>query len=230
MIFTQTSKSKKSSKGSPYLFYNFGIPAGFAANGFNTCPSKGLCARGCYANQGFYVMKGAKKRLEDSLAAIKKTFYFIKETNKALKLIEKELAFFIKNLSSQKEVAIRIHDSGDFYSEEYILAWFTIIALNLRIQFYAYTKRVEIFKPLAKHFAIPENFKIIYSYGGKFDALINPDVDRHACVFEKGTDIEAQGYADASDDNSVAFLSKNNRIGLRYHGNQFGKEWETGAK
>ena len=46
---------------------------------------------------------------------------------------------------SNKIKYLRIHESGDFYSQEYIDKWIEIITHRSEITFYAYTKRIEDF-------------------------------------------------------------------------------------
>jgi len=40
---------------------------------------------------------------------------------------------------------VRIHDSGEFYSQEYINNWADVIKVNTDVTFYAYTKRLRDF-------------------------------------------------------------------------------------
>jgi len=83
--------------------------------------------------------------------------------------------------------------------------------------FYAYTKQVKMFKDIVQD--IPANFKLIFSYGGKQDNLINPEIDRHSWVFESTSDLDSKGYIDASQDDMLA-LTDNPKVGLVYHGNK----------
>jgi hypothetical protein len=96
---------------------------------------------------------------------------------------------------------------------------------NPKVKFYAYTKQVKMFKGLE----LPENFVVIFSYGGKQDALINPETDRHAAVFKSLSDLLAAGYVDSSKDDSIAHMSENHRIGLVYHGGK-SKQWTKNPK
>jgi hypothetical protein len=114
-----------------------------------------------------------------------------------------------------ERVFIRIHDSGDFYSEPYARKWFAIAAANPRILFYAYTKMIPLFRRLAGD--VPENLSLIFSEGGKADHLIDQSRDRHARVFFSADCLESSGYADASHDDAVA-VGQSHRIGLVYHG------------
>lgn len=44
-------------------------------------------------------------------------------------------------IRNKKVKKFRIHESGDFYSQEYISKWEAIVAYNHDVSFYAYTKR-----------------------------------------------------------------------------------------
>jgi hypothetical protein len=125
-------------------------------------------------------------------------------------------------IKHNKRLVIRIHDSGDFYSMEYIRKWLEIIHRNADVQFYAYTKQVPIFRRLE----LPINFTVIYSEGGLADDRINTATDRHSRVFSSLDELHAAGYDDATEDDSVAWRSTTGRIGLVYHGYK-SKQWTT---
>ena len=113
-----------------------------------------------------------------------------------------------------KDIYVRIHDTGDFYDVEYTRKWFKIAELNPSVKFYAYTKMVSVFHKLKDE--MPDNFTIVYSYGGTEDALINPDTDKHARVFETVDDLNRAGYVDCSNDDLMIFQT--DKVGLVYHG------------
>lgn len=71
----------------------------------------------------------------------------------------------ISLLERKKGKLVRIHESGDFYSLEYIQKWFTVIRSFPDKKFYAYTKRNDLFTTeiLANK---PENLTLIYSIDG----------------------------------------------------------------
>ena len=124
-----------------------------------------------------------------------------------------------------KQLVVRIHDSGDFYSLEYTLKWFDIMLKLPEVKFYAYTKMVPLFNLLRKQGKLPNNFRIIYSEGGLADKLIK-DTDFHARVFNSETELINAGYANAMDDDLIAGLGDHNKIGLVYHGAK-SKTWAT---
>jgi hypothetical protein len=94
---------------------------------------------------------------------------------------------------------VRVHDGGDFFSEQYLRAWLTIMRARPKTEFYAYTKEVDLFKRVVEPDP-PSNFRWIYSYGGRWDHLIEDD-DRQADVFPTVEALEAAGFHDqeASD-------------------------------
>lgn len=203
-LLTQNEKMKKSSLNGLTVF-NFGIPAFKSKSGFMTCPNAGRCAVGCYAKSGAYTWPAVKnaheKRLEIALSS-EFTELMTAEINKLLKR---------KNI---KKLVIRIHDSGDFFNAEYLAAWLTVIARFPSVHFYAYTKMITLFQGRY----LPKNFRVIFSYGGKLDSLIDSKNDFHSRVFESLNDLKKAGYVDGSHDDMIAALGKSKKIGLVYHG------------
>lgn len=177
-----------------------------------TCPCKGECAKICYAEQGTYRFRNVREKNAARLA--------LAESDQFVPVIDAE----IKDVAAKnpdKDLFVRIHDSGDFYSMEYTKKWFTIMRSNPDVKFYAYTKMVKMFQNLAANGGIPENFKLIMSYGGTQDNLIR-DTDTHAKVFENVDELVAAGYVDCSNDDLLVFTT--DKVGLAYHGN---KKWEN---
>ena len=71
----------------------------------------------------------------------------------------------------QQTPIARSHVGGDFFKEEYFLAWLDLARHFDPTQFYAYTKRIDLW---VMHMdLIPSNFELNASRGGKFDDLID---------------------------------------------------------
>ena len=66
---------------------------------------------------------------------------------------------------------IRIHVGGDYFSSEYMMAWYMVSKLYPSIKFYSYTKSIRWMSEL--EYLRPDNFSMIASYGSKEDALID---------------------------------------------------------
>ena len=188
--------------------YNFGIPAFMSRTGVKTCPKAGVCATGCYARGGSYLYPNTVNAYESRLE--------LTQSNTFIDLMVAEVKFkTLRAYSKGNECLIRIHDSGDFYSPEYWNKWKHVVNQCQSTKFYAYTKMVQFFKSQND---IPHNFRLIYSYGGLEDKLVNRSKDFHSMVFSSDVDLQTQGYSDASNDDLVAALGSNHRIGLVYHG------------
>ena len=182
---------------------SFGIPANQEIGGVQTCPQAGACATGCFATRGFYVQHHVQR------AQLKR--FELTKTDQFVSTISKEI-------KRKRLERVRIHDSGDFYSREYAMKWVDIANRNPNVTFYTYTKAVSLFKELIKNNLLPQNFIAVLSFNGKEDNLIDINTDRHSKVFESVEELQAEGYVDAHEDDSVAIRASSNKIGLVYHG------------
>ena len=210
-MLTQNTKMRKTAKATGVAVYNFGIPAFRSNTGLITCPNAQKCVAGCYARSGTYRFKNSvnayEKRLELTLSNDFADIMSAAVTLERLKAVRNEQRLFI-----------RIHDSGDFYSEQYLAKWVDVMQRNPSVQFYAYTKQVSMFKKFKALGLLPDNFKVIFSLGGREDALIDREHDRHARVFDTIESLNASGYVNGTDDDMVAASGASNLIGLVYHG------------
>jgi len=89
---------------------------------------------------------------------------------------------------------IRIHDPGDFFSDDYLAAWLRVCRARPGVHFYAYTKEVARFRRLVEP-SPPPNLRWVYSYGGTQDNALDPAVDRVADVFTDDAAIAAAGWS-----------------------------------
>tara|TARA_R110002074_G_scaffold140865_2_gene287135 strand:- start:2587 stop:3177 length:591 start_codon:yes stop_codon:yes gene_type:complete len=71
----------------------------------------------------------------------------------------------------KKAEAVRIHMSGDFFSQAYFDQWLEICEENSSVEFWAYTKSLNYW--VNRLGSIPENLVLTASYGGKHDRLID---------------------------------------------------------
>lgn len=208
MLLKQNSKMLKSDSKN-VIVYNFGIPAYKSMTGKITCPMAGVCKTGCYAQMYTYTFPKVKHAYEMRLSATMSA-NFVHHMNAEIK--------YLASKHFDKQLYVRIHDSGDFYSTHYLNKWLDIINDNTNVKFYAYTKMVSMLKSI-KH---PLNFEVIYSFGGMQDLRIDIENDRHVKVFENDSDIP-KNYIKANE-NDLFAIGKNKRIALVYHGN---KKWSN---
>jgi len=155
----------------------------------NVCPNAGICAKLCYARNGTYTFPAVREAHERNLRLVLDH----------LPSWERRLCVELQHRRYRGK-HVRIHDSGDFFSDAYLEAWLRIIALSPWATFYAYTKEVSRFKRLVLPNP-PKNFLWIFSLGGKEDLLIDRDRDRHADVFPNEAAAARAGYPtqEASD-------------------------------
>ena len=201
-LLTINGKMKKTSQRFLARVMNFGIVAYKSSTGRITCPFAGECASFCYARKGTYRFKNSKKAYEERYQATLKDDF---------------IELMSANIMIENPKYVRIHDSGDFYSREYLYKWITIMNRFPDIRFYAYTNSVAIIKDAIKD--LPENFDYIFSMNGKQDLLINIKKDRHAVIFSSLDDMEKSNYINSSEHDLYATRWHNNdiRVGLIKH-------------
>lgn len=195
-----TKLKKTAAKSVPVI--GFGIPADYSFNGpdgepLNTCPGALACRAVCYAKQGSFVWPNV-------IAA--RTFN-LQESMKA-----EFAANAIADLQKMpKYEIVRIHDSGDFYSQNYLNAWKEIAAAFPNRTFYAYTKAMHL-----DFSGAPKNLRIVQSLGGKHDSLVNLNRP-HSRIFSSEEARKRAGYVNGNESDLPAIRGKK-RIGLVYHG------------
>ena len=92
----------------------------------HTCPGKSeVCKHVCYAKTGFLAYPSIKKAYRKNLAASRRDDF----VDRAV--------FYLRELLVSR---LRIHVSGDFYSNDYIDKWRSIIRRCRSVQFLAYTR------------------------------------------------------------------------------------------
>lgn len=190
---------------------SFGIRAG------KTCPYKGPCQFECFAMVGNYIYPAVINKQEERLKESKKKS-FVKTISEEIKIL---------NVG-----AVRVHDSGDYYSREYLNKWIEIAKLNPDVLFYSYTKSIPFFKKDYNTWSItlPKNFIVTFSYGGTHDDLINPKKDKHALVFESIEALLAYKYSDTSSYDDNAYNPKVLRVGLVAKKNRKRDKWKETFK
>ena len=191
----------------PLGVYNWTIPALSAVlpdgRRIKTCPAAGVCATFCYARVNTY-------RFPAVLAA---------HTRNLQRVVDDLPGWrddMIAELGARRYRGgkwVRIHDAGDFFSDEYLEAWLEIARSVPDVMFYCYTREVERFRRLVEP-AAPANFLWVYSLGGKEDHLIDRDRDRHCDVFPSEEAAEEAGYVSQSADDRLCVTLRTNRVAV----------------
>jgi|694.fasta_scaffold01021_28 hypothetical protein len=222
-LLTQNSELR------PDHIWNYAIPAWYvvlpSGERFKTCPNAGACAQVCYARNGTYRFSNVLEAHTRNLTR------YLDDPGQWLSDLHGELAQakfrptgvarrvtgdldpYLRQWVDRGGSAIRIHDSGDFFSLEYLRDWIYTARLFSDVLFYAYTKEVSLLKSLDPD-EIPANFRYLFSTGGLEDSLIDPDRDRHADVFPTEEAIALAGYQSQEASDLLAILLNTTRIGI----------------
>ena len=201
-LFHSNSKLKKDG------IFQWSIPAYkakvFLDNKFQmvqTCPNAGVCLNFCYASSGNFVFKNVLISHHRNLN------YILNSPKEFIQEATKEI---------QKKIKIlRIHDSGDFFSESYLNIWLKVIEENPNVQFYAYTKNIPLFRGLK---SVPKNFTYVFSFGGNKDSEIDLNKDRYAKIFKSEESLTEHKFHNVSVSDMKASNKRIKKIGLIAHG------------
>ena len=197
----------------------FSLPAG------STCPFAKDCKASVKKINGHYKLfrsKDAKFQCfaASSEAAFPNVFLSRQYNLKLLKEAKTEDNMYelIKHsLSKRKFDKIRIHVSGDFFSESYLNAWIRVAKDFKDKLFYAYTKSVKFIVNQKDN--IPSNLVITCSMGGKDDELVLKNNLKRVKVYFHPDDALKDGNMIDHDD-SLAINPNIKEFGLLLHGIQ----------
>jgi hypothetical protein len=215
---TDKSTLLKFGKGNAKLsknIYTFSLPAG------HSCPFAFECKASADRSTG--KIKDGKDQVFRCFAASQEALY----TNtrnarwhnydllKKLKTASKMTDLIVDSLPPKADT-VRVHVSGDFFSQIYFDAWMSVARLFDTKKFYAYTKSIPYW--LERRETIPENFNLTSSKGGRSDDLIELNKLKYAeVVFTEDQAIELNLELDHDD--SHAYDGKKS-FGLLIHGSQ----------
>ena len=121
------------------------------------------CDKYCYAKRGTFATTGVKRSMTVNLRESLRDDFVDR-------IISQIRAFYIRY--------VRIHPSGDFYSQEYADKWMEIARQSPKTRFLAYTRNYD-----ADFSERPENFKIYYTVDEATIAF-NQTIERTATVFK----------------------------------------------
>ena len=201
-LLTQNRKLVKTSKLSGFRVVNFGIPAYKSTTGKVTCPFADECIKYCYARKGAFKWPNAINAYENRFRVARSPDFE---------------SLMNASITLNNPHYVRVHDSGDYFSEKYMDRWFNIMRANPGIKFYSYTNSVLLIKMYDK--GIPDNFDYILSTDGKQRKYVDKSRDRHAVIFKTVEELEAAGYVNASENDLLAtrWFSDNKKVGLIKH-------------
>jgi len=167
-------------KGNAKLNYPvFSLPAGYTCPFANICKSMVRRDRGVDPKTGLKIADhgdvrcyGANMELQHPHVQNKRweNKDLLDKFDEAGKidLIVRSLKYF-EETNGTFEI-LRIHEAGDFYNQEYFDSWVGVAKQMPNILFYAYTKSLPFW--IKRKTDIPDNLKLVASYGGTFDEMI----------------------------------------------------------
>lgn len=138
-------------------------------------------------------------------------FDVIKESKTIGKMTDTILAGMRDNVK-----ILRIHSFGDFFNENYFKAWLNVTEKLPHISFFAYTKVLPFLKV-----SRPDNFSMVYSYGGKLDNLRTDEPTAYVLKNEdeaKKLGVPIACQKDPADDYNFILAQKS--FGILLHGQQ----------
>lgn len=194
----------------------FSLPAG------HTCPGALLCLS--RANKTTGKLTDGKSTKFRCFAASQECVYTNTRSSRwenrnmlaACRTASKMRDLILRSLSGSAQM-VRIHVSGDFFSQAYFDAWLGVAKSRPETVFYAYTKSLPFW--LSRIEDIPDNFRLTASRGGRHDDLI----DKHDLVCAEVVfsveEAERKGL-EIDHDDSHAYSPDRKSFALLLHGQQ----------
>ena len=132
-----------------------------------------------------------------------------------------DMAYAIAHAMPDNAGIIRIHVGGDFFNFKYFLAWCKVAIDNPNVLFYAYTKSLQFWLRAANVDAIPDNFILTASRGGRLDHLIDQHNLRESVVVHSVDEAKELGLEIDHTDELAAIPSiRYKSFALLIHGTQ----------
>lgn len=208
--------------------YTFSLPAGYTCPGASLCKSQAIvdsngkrsikdgkdCQFRCFAASQEVVYTNTYNARRHNLNLLRR----VKTVAGKARLIARSLP--------RKARYVRIHVSGDFYSQGYFDAWCQTARDNPAIIFYAYTKSIPFW--VSRLGDIPSNLILTASIGGKFDSEALAHGLRNARVVYSESEAESLGLPIDHDDSHA--IKPGGDFALLIHGVQPARSKASKAK
>jgi hypothetical protein len=203
----------------------FSLPAGW------TCPFALDCKMKVdrYTKEREY---GDKNKFECYAAWMEIQYHYVRENrwhnydllkeangvNEKAELILRSIKFHEKEHG--KIDSLRIHESGDFYNGEYLLAWLEVARQRPDIEFYAYTKSLPYIQQYKEEIDAVSNFKLNISAGSSRPDLENELDLPIAGVYNTPEEVLATGRLIDLDDRIAKDKENKEDFAMLVHGMQ----------
>lgn len=208
------------------IIHTFSLPAGWTCPKANECLSKADRLTGRITDGEDCRFRCFAATNESRATTVRVARWRNFELLKSARTIQ-GMANLIQRSLPYGVIKVRVHVSGDFFSETYFLAWVNVAIANPTVIFYGYTKRCDL---LAKYKGqLPANFRFTASKGGKCDNLIEKHNLKFAEVVfsteearRKGLEIDHDDSHAIEGDASFALLLH----GTQPAGTEAGEAWK----
>lgn len=185
--------------------WTFSLPAGYTCPGARECLSKADRNTGTIRDGRNTLFRCYAASMEARRPSVRASRWHNLELLRACSSTAETTRLILASLSSYAGV-VRVHDSGDFFTQAYFDAWVEVARQRPRTTFYAYTKalpywsaRMDLVGDGREAGAI-SNFVLTASRGGRHDNLIEELGLRSARVVFSLEEAEALGLEVDHDD------------------------------
>jgi hypothetical protein len=193
----------------------FSLPAGHSCPGALECLSKANRETGKIADGQQTVFRCFSASQEATYPSVRDQRWRNLDALRGLST-EGMVDLILSSLPRRAE-KVRVHVSGDFFSQTYFDAWAEVARRRPDVLFYAYTKSVHFWvKRLGE---LPPNFVLTASKGGRHDELIERYGLRQARVVFSEQEADALGL-EIDHDDSHAMRADGRDFALLIHGVQ----------
>lgn len=194
--------------------YTFSLPAGHACPGALHCLAKADRETGKLQDGAAQTFRCFAASDESRYPSVRRSRWHNFDLLRG-KTREAMAALILDSLPQDAKV-IRLHVSGDFFSDTYFLAWMDVARAKPDLLFYTYTKSLPIW--IRHRSSMPANFKLTASEGGKFDAMIELEGLKSAKVVFSPEEAQRLGL-EIDHDDRLAYASDKS-FALLLHGGQ----------
>lgn len=147
----------------------FSLPAGHTCMGAHECLSRAHKVTGKLKDGKECKFRCYAATVENLFRNIRKSRWHNFDLLKG-KTVEQMRDLIDRSIPRKGIKLVRIHASGDFFSQAYFDAWMEVARMNPGLIFYGYTKALPFW--IYRVDSIPANVKLTASIGGRFDYLI----------------------------------------------------------
>lgn len=203
--------------------FTFSLPAGHTCPGAKECQSRANRRTGTITDGRHTAFRCYAATMEARHSSVRRARWHNLEQLKACGSADAMVRLILDSLSPFCHV-LRVHDSGDYFSQDYFSAWVTVARQRPDTRIYWYTKSLRYW--LAHRNEVGDgytpgrvsNIVPTASWGGRHDHLIGEHKLRSAKVVFSTEEAEAQGLAIDHDDGFA--MNHGPDFALLLHGTQ----------